>query len=54
MSYYPADMDAQDIMEFEYEYNRILDEEREEGLYWALNAELQVVAQEQQLDEVAV
>lgn len=41
--YYPADMTADDIMEFEYEYNRLRD--IEEGIgFWAVNAELQEIA----------
>lgn len=44
---YPSDMTPEDIMEFEYEYNRFRD--IEEGLgFWEVNAELQVVAQKQQ------
>lgn len=43
---YPEDMTADDIMEFEYEYNMYLDMEREEGQYWAVNAELQLVSDE--------
>ena len=42
--YYPADMTQEDIEQFEYEYNRLLDMERNEGQFWAVNAELQVAA----------
>lgn len=52
--YYPADMTAEEIMEFEYEYNRLLDIERNEGQWWSVNAELQLVADEvRQLTSVA-
>jgi hypothetical protein len=51
---YPEDMTADEIMEFEYELNRHIDITRNEGLYWAVNAECQVVAQEQQEAEQAV
>lgn len=44
--YYPSDMTDDDIMEFEYEYNKYLDEDRAEGQYWTLNAELQIVGDE--------
>jgi hypothetical protein len=52
--FFPADMTAEDIEQFEYEYNRILDEERNEGQYWAVNAECQIVADLQQVDELVV
>lgn len=40
---YPADFTADDIAEFEYDYNRIRD--MEEGIgFWAVNAELQEIA----------
>ena len=42
--YYPEDMTADDIMEFEFELNRLIDIERDEGQFWAVNAECQVVA----------
>jgi hypothetical protein len=45
---YPEDFTADDIMEFEYELNRLIDIEQGQGLFWEINAELQVVAQEQQ------
>jgi len=44
--HYPPEMTEQDIMEFEYEYNRRLDIERSEGLWWAVNAECQVVTED--------
>lgn len=44
--YYPEDMTADDIMEFEFELNRLIDIERDEGQFWAVNAELQVIADE--------
>ena len=44
--FYPADMTAEDIEQFEYEINRLLDIERGEGQFWAVNAELQVIADE--------
>lgn len=50
---YPADMTAQDIMQFEYEYNRLRD--IEDGVaFWVENAECQIVADQQQVDEPAV
>ena len=52
--YYPADMTQEDIEQFEYEYNRIVDIERGEGQFWAVNAELQVIAdtiKEREMDE---
>lgn len=45
---YPEYMTAEDIMEFEYEYNRWLDELEE------INLECQIVAFEQQLTEAVV
>lgn len=42
--YYPADMTAQDIMEFEYELNRMIDIERGVG-FLEINAELMALAQ---------
>lgn len=42
--YYPADMTAEDIMEFEFDINRLIDIDRNEGQFWAVNAELQVIA----------
>ena len=42
--YYPPEMTEQEIMEFEYEINKIIDTERGEGQFWAENAELQVIA----------
>lgn len=48
---YPEDFTADDIMEFEHEYNRYLDIQA--GFdFWEINAELQLVAQEQQEQEV--
>jgi hypothetical protein len=44
---YPDYMTAEDIMEFEYEYNRMRDIQEGVG-FWAINAELQVVAKKQQ------
>lgn len=44
---YPEYFTADDIMEFEYEYNRMLDIEENVG-FWKINAELQLVAQKQQ------
>ena len=44
--FFPPEMTAEDIESFEYEYNRLLDIERNEGLWWAVNAECQVVAEE--------
>jgi len=44
---YPEYFTADDIMEFEYEYNRMRDIQEGVG-FWAINAELQVVAKEQQ------
>lgn len=42
---YPPEMSAQDIMEFEFELNRIRDMEERVGAYWAVNAECQIVAE---------
>ena len=44
---YPEYFTADDIMEFEYEYNRLCDIQEGVG-FWEINAELQVVAKEQQ------
>lgn len=44
--YYPADMTAEEIMEFEYEINKIIDIENDEGQFWAVNAELQILQEE--------
>ena len=45
--HYPEYMTQEDIMEFEYEYNRLRD--IEEGIgFWEINAKLQVVAEKQQ------
>ena len=52
MSYFPADMTADDIMEFEYEYGRWCDEVRGEGQFWAENAECQIVAELQRDEEL--
>jgi hypothetical protein len=48
--FYPANMTPEDIMEFEYEYNRLRDIQENLG-FWEINAELQVVAQKQQEQE---
>lgn len=48
---YPEYFTADDIMEFEYEYNRIRDIEESQG-FWAVNAECQVVAQIQREEEL--
>jgi len=45
--FFPDYFTADDIMQFEYEYARYLAIENNEGDFWAVNAELQVVAQEQ-------
>jgi hypothetical protein len=42
---YPDYMTATDIMEFEYEYNRLIDMERQQGIMWDINAECQIAAQ---------
>lgn len=44
---YPAEMTAQNIAEFEYEYNRMLDMERD-AEWWNINSELQVLANKEQ------
>lgn len=44
---YPPEMTKEEIEQFEYEINRIIDIEREEGQFWALNAELQLIANEE-------
>ena len=55
---YPEYMTADDIMEFEYELNKILDKERGEGQFWAVNEELALVAEQQReqdlVDSLAV
>lgn len=51
--WYPMEMTADEIAEVQYELNRLIDMERNEGQYWAENAELQVAAQEQQ-DKIMV
>lgn len=43
---FPDYFTEQDIMEFEYEYNRIRDIEEGVG-FWEQNAECQIVAEEQ-------
>jgi len=43
---YPEYMTAEDIEQFEYELNRIIDMERGEG-FWTVNAELSLLAAEQ-------
>lgn len=43
---YPMYFTAEDIMEFDYEMNKVIDMAREEGQFWAVNAELQIVAEE--------
>ena len=49
--HYPADMTAEDIMEFEYEYNRYLDLQDPLSLE-SVNAELQELAnEEREMDE---
>lgn len=45
--FYPEYMTEQEIMEFEYEINKLIDTERGEGQFWAENAECQIVAEEQ-------
>ena len=50
--WYPEDMTADDIAEFEYEYNRLRDIEDGVG-FWAVNAECQVVADLQREQEIA-
>ena len=50
---YPENMTREDIEQFEYELNRTLDMDRDEGLYWAVNAELQIAAMEQRDRELA-
>jgi hypothetical protein len=49
---YPSDMTPENIMEFEYEYNRIRDIQENVG-FWEINAELQVVAQKQREEVLA-
>lgn len=49
---YPEDMTADDIMEFEYEMNKFIDQARDEGQFWAINAELQIVADLQREQEL--
>jgi hypothetical protein len=49
---YPDYFTAEDIMEFEYEMNKFIDQARDEGQFWAVNAELQIVAEEQRQQEL--
>ena len=42
--YYPPEMTAEEIEQFEYEINKMIDKERGEGQFWAVNEELQVIA----------
>ena len=51
--FYPESMTEQEIMEFEYEINKIIDIERGEGQFWAENAECQIVAEEQRQLDIA-
>ena len=44
---YPPEMTAEEIEQFEYEINRIIDIERNEGQFWAVNAELQMIAHDE-------
>jgi len=44
---YPPEMTKEEIEQFEYEINRIIDIERGEGQFWAVNAELQLIANEE-------
>ncbi len=48
--FYPAEMTAEEIEQFEYEINKLIDIERGEGQFWAVNAELQLIAEEQKMD----
>ena len=50
---YPEDFTAEDIMEFEYEWERICDLADPHSLA-SINAELQCVAEIQQQDQLAV
>lgn len=45
--YYPPEMTAEEIEQFEYEINRRIDIERGEGQFWEVNAELQVIAHDE-------
>lgn len=51
--FFPPEMTADEIMEFEYEINRLIDIERNEGMFWAVNAELQIIAEEERDHEYA-
>jgi hypothetical protein len=44
---YPPEMTQEEIEQFEYEINRIIDIERNEGQFWAVNAELQMIAHDE-------
>lgn len=48
---YPVEFTADDIMEFDYEYQRWADMVDSRGQFWAVNAELMIVAEEQRLTE---
>lgn len=48
---YPEDMTADDIMQFEYEYNRWLDRFLPDSLI-AINEELEIVAEQQRQQEM--
>jgi hypothetical protein len=52
--FYPEEMTAFEIMEFEYEINRQIDMARDEGQFWAVNAECQIVADLQREETLVV
>ncbi len=45
--FYPPEMTKEEIEQFEYEINKMIDIERGEGPFWEVNAELQVVAHDE-------
>lgn len=43
--FFPAEMSAEEIMDFEFEVNKMIDIERGEGLFWEVNALLAEIAE---------
>lgn len=43
---YPEDFTVEDIMQFEYDFARWIDEVNDCGQYWQINAELQELVNE--------
>jgi len=49
---YPPQMTAFDIMQFEYEYNKYLDIQHNEGQFWELNSRCQILSDEEKENEI--